>query len=70
MKRAYTECNLALQCEVYNADDPCENPSHRFMRKPVCYTPIKEGLISKTAERVFNVIKKSFSSILGSNNNV
>ena len=61
MKRDYTECNLALQCDAYNADNPCEKPSHRFMRKPVCYTPIKEGLISKLA----GIILKDFMHIGG-----
>jgi len=65
MKRDYTECNLALQCDAYNANNPCEKPSHRFMRKPVCYTPIKEGLISKVTERILNVIKKSTYPIIG-----
>jgi len=48
----YTECSLALQCDAYNAETPCEKPSCRFMRKPVCYFPKKEGLISKLAKKI------------------
>lgn len=67
MTRDYTKCNLALKCDIYNAENPCEKPSCKFMRKPRCYFPKKEGVISKLAERIFNVIKKATYPMTGGN---
>ncbi len=61
----YTECSLALQCDAYNPDNPCEKPSHRFMRKPVCYTPKERGLISRLAKGVMKKLIKIDMSTTG-----
>jgi len=47
MEENRKECGLALKCSTYCAEDPCEKPSRRFMRKPVCFVSNKTGLISK-----------------------
>ena len=65
MIRNDTECGLELQCGAYDVEIPCEKPSYRFMRKPICYLPKKDRLISRLAEGIFNIIKKSTRSITG-----
>lgn len=47
MKKDHKECWLALKCSRYCAEDPCEKPSRRFMKRPVCFISDKTGLISK-----------------------
>ena len=48
----YNECGFALQCEKYNAKDPCEKPIYKFMRKPKCFTPNKESLAGKIMKAI------------------
>lgn len=45
------KCDWALQCEKYNAKDPCRKLSYG-LRKPVCYIPKKQGLVSRLAEKI------------------
>jgi len=52
MIRNDEECAWALRCCEYNAKDPCEKPSYRFMRKPVCYIPKKDGFVSRLAGKI------------------
>ncbi len=41
----YSECGLALKCTTYDSSNPCEKPTHRFLRKPKCYVPKKQNFI-------------------------
>ena len=67
MIRNDTECGLALQCDAYDAENPCKKPTYKFMRKPICYFPKRNRLVSKLAEGIFNVIKKATYPRTGGN---
>jgi len=66
MKTNY-ECVWALQCSRYNAEDPCEKPSNRIMKKPACYIPKnqKEGLISRLSGKIMKKIMRFGESTSG-----
>lgn len=63
--RGYTECSWALLCKIYNSEAPCEKPSYRPLRKPLCYIPKKEKLISKLAKKTMKGIMKLIESTRG-----